>query len=284
MPFFSLIRRLINEGLPAAVLFAFTAFAVTSATETAHLILGRQIHKSRAWPRELKQLSDSMAALHANTEEAPVYWEHFKPQPGQLDWSNANQTGWNSLGDQPWKAHANNFAPIEPQSREIAQQEFKGKLKTAVEAPDRPRGKSISAGGQRWLTDLLRPMGAGLPPQEIAALVAQLGPDKFLATGVVASVAFHLQASYRGSTTRLFPPSRSCTKRCLEAAQAVERRQKQPQPVLLREAGGGAGEDAAVPGNAGTLRYGCRKTGPSSLPSCESFNHGFETKSLTARS
>ena len=46
-----------------------------------------------------------------------------------------DQTGWNILGDQPWKAHANNFALIGPMSREIAQLEFDGKLKTAVEEP-----------------------------------------------------------------------------------------------------------------------------------------------------
>ena len=48
-----------------------------------------------------------------------------------------DQTGWNILGDQPWKAHANNFALIGPMSREIARLEFEGKLKTAVEEPGR---------------------------------------------------------------------------------------------------------------------------------------------------
>jgi hypothetical protein len=46
-----------------------------------------------------------------------------------------DQSGWNILGDQPWKAHANNFALIGPMSREIARLEFEGKLKTAVEEP-----------------------------------------------------------------------------------------------------------------------------------------------------
>ena len=40
-----------------------------------YLILGGQIHNSSAWPSELPEVWDSMAALHANTIEAPVYWE-----------------------------------------------------------------------------------------------------------------------------------------------------------------------------------------------------------------
>ena len=46
-----------------------------------------------------------------------------------------DQSGWNILGDEPWKAHSNNFALIGPMSREIAQLEFDGKLKTSVEEP-----------------------------------------------------------------------------------------------------------------------------------------------------
>jgi len=29
-----------------------------------------------------------MAALHANTIEAPVYWEQFEPEEGHLDFTN----------------------------------------------------------------------------------------------------------------------------------------------------------------------------------------------------
>ena len=38
-------------------------------------------------------------------------------------------------GDTPWKSHSANFALIGPMSREIAQLEFDGKVKTAVEEP-----------------------------------------------------------------------------------------------------------------------------------------------------
>ena len=47
-----------------------------------YLILGGQIRNSSAWPSELPQVWESMAALHANTVEAPVYWEQFEAQEG----------------------------------------------------------------------------------------------------------------------------------------------------------------------------------------------------------
>ena len=55
------------------------------------LMLGGQIHNSSAWPSELPQVWKSMAALHANTVEAPVYWEQFEPQPGHFDFTNVDQ-------------------------------------------------------------------------------------------------------------------------------------------------------------------------------------------------
>ncbi len=55
------------------------------------LILGGQIHNSSAWPSELPQVWDSLSALHANTIEAPVYWEQIEAQEGHFDFSNVDQ-------------------------------------------------------------------------------------------------------------------------------------------------------------------------------------------------
>lgn len=55
-----------------------------------YLILGGQIHNSSGWPNELPEVWDSMAALHANTVEAPVYWEVLEPQEGHFDFSNVD--------------------------------------------------------------------------------------------------------------------------------------------------------------------------------------------------
>ena len=55
-----------------------------------YLILGGQIHNSSAWPSELPRVWTSMAALHGNTVEAPVYWEQFEPQQGKFDYTNVD--------------------------------------------------------------------------------------------------------------------------------------------------------------------------------------------------
>ncbi len=56
-----------------------------------YLMLGGQIHNSSAWPSELPDVWKSLAALHANTVEAPVYWEQIEAQQGKFDWSNVDQ-------------------------------------------------------------------------------------------------------------------------------------------------------------------------------------------------
>ena len=107
-----------------------------------------------------------------------------------------DQSGWNILGDQPWKAHASNFALIGPMSREIAQLEYEGKLKTAVEEPGQTVQELDFGGWQATVAyGFPQPDGRSAPGTKDAhgaALVAQLGPDEFLVTGVDASVSFHL--------------------------------------------------------------------------------------------
>jgi len=56
-----------------------------------YLMLGGQIHNSSSWPSELPQIWQSMAALHANTVEAPVYWEQIEQQPGHFNFDNVDQ-------------------------------------------------------------------------------------------------------------------------------------------------------------------------------------------------
>ena len=60
-------------------------------TVVSFLILGGQIHNSSAWTTELPQVWESMARLHANTIEAPVYWEQSEPQEGHFDFTNVDQ-------------------------------------------------------------------------------------------------------------------------------------------------------------------------------------------------
>ncbi|HKD59282.1 MAG TPA: DUF5597 domain-containing protein [Terracidiphilus sp.] len=107
-----------------------------------------------------------------------------------------DQSGWNILGDDPWTAHATNFALIGPMNREIAQSEFDGKLRTAVEEPGQVT-KELDFGGWQATVAFGFPQqdgrrAPGTKDAHGAALIAQIGPDEFLVTGVDSSVVFHL--------------------------------------------------------------------------------------------
>ena len=108
-----------------------------------------------------------------------------------------DQSGWNILGDEPSHAHARNFALLAPMSREIAQLEFDGKLRTAVEEPGETT-QEVDFGAWQATVAFGFPQqdgrrAPGTKDAHGAALIAQLGPDEFLVTGVDASVSFHLR-------------------------------------------------------------------------------------------
>lgn len=104
--------------------------------------------------------------------------------------------GWNILGDSAAAGHSRNFALLAPMDREIARLNFEGKLKTSMEEVGKaqqeldfgPWQATISYGFPHY--DGRRPPGNS--DAHGVALVAQLGPDEFLVTGVDASVSFHL--------------------------------------------------------------------------------------------
>jgi len=55
-----------------------------------YFILGGQIHNSSAWPAVLPQVWPALEFIHANTIEAPVYWEQLEAQPGKFDFTNVD--------------------------------------------------------------------------------------------------------------------------------------------------------------------------------------------------
>lgn len=113
-----------------------------------------------------------------------------------------DDTGWTFKDGEGPVAHTRNYALLNPMAREIALLNFQGALKTAMELPGQPEqeldfGKwkaSVRFGfpqrdGQRV---------PGTPNHEGRALVAQLGPDEFLVTGIESSVAFHTEGKLPG--------------------------------------------------------------------------------------
>ena len=52
-----------------------------------YLMLGVQVNNSSAWPGALPEVWPAVERLHANTVEAPVYWEQMEPVKGQFDFS-----------------------------------------------------------------------------------------------------------------------------------------------------------------------------------------------------
>ncbi|SEL15671.1 Beta-galactosidase GanA [Pseudoxanthomonas sp. GM95] len=55
-----------------------------------YTVLAAQLHNSSAWPSVLPGSLDQVVALHANTVEAPVYWEQFEPALGRYDTANVD--------------------------------------------------------------------------------------------------------------------------------------------------------------------------------------------------
>lgn len=107
-----------------------------------------------------------------------------------------DQTGWHNLSSYPWSAHARNFALIGPMDREIAQLEFEGHLKTAVEEPGHAT-QELDFGSWQATVAFGFPQrdgrrAPGTKDAHGSALVAQLAPNEFLVTGLDASVIFHL--------------------------------------------------------------------------------------------
>ena len=107
-----------------------------------------------------------------------------------------DQSGWNNLGDGPWKAHADAFALLGPLDRQIAQSAFEGELKTAVEEPG-TANQEVDFGDWQASVAFGFPQidghdAPGTSDHHGAALIARLGPNEFLLTGIDVSIVFHI--------------------------------------------------------------------------------------------
>ena len=55
-----------------------------------YLMLGAQINNSSSWPGALQDVWPALKDLHANTVEAPVYWEQMEAEKGKFDFANVD--------------------------------------------------------------------------------------------------------------------------------------------------------------------------------------------------
>ncbi len=113
-----------------------------------------------------------------------------------------DRTNWTYSGEDGPKLHSENYALIAPMDRVLAKLSYDGKLKTAVEEPGEAT-QELDFGP--WQASVRfgfpQPDGRRAPgttDHHGRALVAQLGPDEFLVTGVDASVAFHVPGRLPG--------------------------------------------------------------------------------------
>ena len=118
-----------------------------------------------------------------------------------------DKSGWNILGDEPMKAHAYNFALVAPMSSEVAQWNLDGKLKTSVEEPGHTQ-QELDFGGWQATVSFGFPQNDGRRPPGTkdahgTALVAQVGPDEFVVTGIDASISFHLPGKLAGQRMQI---------------------------------------------------------------------------------
>ncbi len=80
-----------QEAQPAPKLAFSAGHHALLENGSPYLVLGAQIGNSSAWPALLEEkVWPALEAMHANTAEAPVYWEQIEAREGQFDWTNVD--------------------------------------------------------------------------------------------------------------------------------------------------------------------------------------------------
>ena len=113
-----------------------------------------------------------------------------------------DETGWTFQKGEDPKAHTRNYALLEPMEGELARLNYAGALQTSVELSGQAE-QELDFGS--WKASVRfgfpQPDGRHAPGTKDhsgRALVAQLGPDEFLVTGIEVSVAFHREGKLPG--------------------------------------------------------------------------------------
>ena len=132
------------------------------------LMLGGQCGNSSAWPAELPNVWSAIERIHANTLEAPVYWEQFEPEQGKFDPSivdtmiqqaREHRVRLVLLWFGTWKNGSSHYVPLWMKSTPALCPKIVGKAGLLVDSPS-PHSKSALEADSKAFAALMRHLKA----------------------------------------------------------------------------------------------------------------------------
>ncbi len=167
-----------------------------------YFMLGAQMNNSSDWPSMLPEVWPAIKDIHANTL---IGMGGIGFSPFGIDFTGYvnSPLGWNEVSTEVLRQFAEEYELLGPMVGEVAHLSFEGKLKTAVE--EKAVHSQVFDFG-KWQATVsygLPQFGfgnnpPGNPNHDGCALVAELGPDEFLVTGIDARVSFGLSPTLAG--------------------------------------------------------------------------------------
>lgn len=139
------------------------------------LILGGQCGNSSAWPAELPGVWSAIERMHANTLEAPVYWEQFEPEPGRFDPSivdtmireaREHHVRLVLLWFGTWKNGSAHYLPLWMKAKPELYPKVTGKLGLLVDSPS-PHYPATQEADTRAFRALMRHLKAADPAHTV---------------------------------------------------------------------------------------------------------------------
>jgi hypothetical protein len=168
------IPRLVSQGGRHALIVDGAPF----------LILGGQCHNSSAWPETLPGVWSAIEALHANTLEAPIYWEQFEPEPGRFDASivdallagaRQRQVRLVLLWFGTWKNGSAHYLPLWMKQKPELYPRIVGKDGRRVDSPS-PHAPALLEADTRAFRALMRHLGKVDPQRTVIMVQVQNEP------------------------------------------------------------------------------------------------------------
>ncbi len=139
------------------------------------LMLAGQCNNSSAWPETLPNVWSAIERLHANTLEAPVYWEQFEPEPGRYDPAIVDMMIQQArehhlrlvlLWFGTWKNGSSHYMPLWMKAQPSLYPRITGKNGLSVDSPS-PHAPATLEADIRAFTALMRHLKAADPAHTV---------------------------------------------------------------------------------------------------------------------